>query len=207
VPARVLVPINFAATMHFGYVYAKHADAATPVEWAECMEHEGWPEPTRRLGTFAVLDHVGKSFYPSAWAFAEECAERGPSRRITRQEAVALAGRLPCPVVFTHNNAPCFADMDECVVSLDFLRADKSWLATWLRDGFGITAGAGGYGFDHPVVDILERLDSGMKMPTREAVFGGSWLTYVGQVIDEGEELEPALADAGVCKIVTDYAE
>ena len=78
VPPRTQIEINVRHTVMREYIWHW--------EWAEPSAECGTGCPELDLPGFAIADHVGSQFY-SPMSFARECALRGPSRRLTPDNA------------------------------------------------------------------------------------------------------------------------
>lgn len=160
--------------------------------------------PLNRLPVVALVDHVGSSHYTPI-QFAQECAGRGPSRRVSPELAEQVAGHLPMPILFSHGNMPY---VDRSIVDD---------LATWLEANEDVTFGrtyddpkwgiySGDHkGDDHFIAFLLRRLhEQGrgrnrpglLQMMPREwaenilwgeQAFGISWILGAVYVIAEGD--------------------
>ncbi len=123
---------------------------------------------TRKIG---VGDHVGSDNY-SAYSFAKELKEHGPSRKISRDTADVFAKLImeqgPVPIMFTHSRIPLFRSLYEQEKALEYVQStlseeinwgNKNENATWLHDNWGQYAVKGQYtGSDHYLIPVLSML-------------------------------------------------
>ncbi len=160
-----------------------------------------------RLPAFALLDHIGASFY-TPWSFASEVKRLGPSRRVPEAMAATIARHLPMPILFTHSWMPVVDSgyQDEL---MKWAGAVGSWDISMTHDHpeWGVYAADRNHGEGHwlvPVLTALHRQCEGYKLignlPAElaentllnEQAFGISWITNVCYIVT-GEEDEQTL--------------
>jgi hypothetical protein len=128
----------------------------------------------KRLPSYAIFDHVGSKHY-TAFSFAEECTQYGPSRRITPDIAkMLLRGpehepgcMLPIPIFFTHSKIPLFANEKQRQEAIDLAQSildgydpAKKWHgATWDNPDWGMYSKFPNRGYDHYLIPILGIID------------------------------------------------
>lgn len=218
VPPRRSLYGNTAASLVLG----EFVGADVPVYFMDEQSRE-YERLRRRAGTVALFDHVGSQFY-SAWSFANECKLYGPSRRLSPLLAKELAQKVPIPIVFTHGRMPLFRGeaararaiwlMNELV---DGFEPEKLYLeATWLAADWGVRAamGNGAESWLRPLLSVWHRLerdwtavkDNPLFQEARaifdecllvEQPFGISWITKVGYVPKQGEDVAEAAQEMG----------
>lgn len=204
IPARTQVSINPRVTLlHNELMYEMSSSEEIQKDKLSFVPDHG------------LADHIGSCFY-TPWEFAEECVARGASRRFTPAMAKKMASQTPFLMFFSHHDIPIPEDRAEADTLLGqacggqrVAPGPKTWGATWLEEGFGLKANDY-HGGGHAMVDVLEYISAetsktkGRKVPLQyqyeEAIFGASWITDVVQIVDENEEVHPALAGAGVEK-------
>lgn len=179
VPTRSVVAINPAATLVFESFVGR--DSPFSVRNAEREQaYRYYLGKTRDVGS---ADHIGAIHY-SPYAFAEETARYGPSRKITKQMAKVFAELFqehgPFPMLFSHTLIPLFATEDhktavlrtvlECLKEID---VKGLWIdACWYHDEWGQYSSKGHNpgqsSFLVPILDfmnMLKTVKSGESMP------------------------------------------
>ena len=179
----------------------------------EAMVYEGLKQ---RSGTVALFDHVGSKFY-TAWSFAEECKQYGPSRRLSPVMARELAGQVPLPIVFTHGRMPLFRSVEARSKAIwlmnelidGFVLEDYGVGPTWLAESWGIYSGMenGADSWLRPLLSVWHRLEKDWHLVKDnplfqeakvifdncllvEQLFGVSWITKVGYVPEKEEDVQ-----------------
>lgn len=210
-PPRVQVEINPQATLKSAYLWL--------AEWKAAAD------PSSDIPTWGLADHVGSKFY-TPLSFAEECRQRGPSRRLTPANAKKWAAQVPFPIFFTTNVYPLWASQAAAedwlynCLSKDSLEEGAGklivessniyfdWNPTWKAEGWGLSKGCewgelhtlAAEGFHY--LDLYKGRVTPQPEHRIEAVFGASWITHIVQVLDEADEVSEDLAQAGVVKAV-----
>lgn len=156
-----------------------------------------------RLPEFALLDHIGASFY-TPWSFANEVKRLGPSRRVPEAMAATIARHLPIPILFTHSWMPVVDGRHQDAL-LQWAGGVGSWDVSMTHEHpeWGIYASDRNHGDGHwlvPVLNALHRQCEGYKLvgnlPAElaentlldEATLGISWINSVIYVSDGTED-------------------
>lgn len=228
VPPRQVVFGNLAASLVLG----EFVSVDTPIS-AEAFEQDGLPAMGKlyeslamRADTEVAFDHVGSRHY-TAWQFAEELRQYGPSRRVPERLAQLIAPRLPIAIVFTHSQIPVFDSYEDRDILIELLREVRGDIhelehadAVWLRPHWGLYA-SNDNGEVHamrPILWAIDRLKNDPGLPGREPIwadisaelgavtmieqaFACSWITKVDYVLKPGEsaaEVATPLASKGI---------
>lgn len=172
VPPRQVIMINPVATITLQSLIGLEWPYEIPEELQPLYERLN--QATKSLG---IADHVGATAY-SAFSFAAEVLDYGPSRRISKDMARELAEIVfnsgPIPMLFTHNRMPVFRHaedrlnarmlIEDCMDKLDWNRHDYL-KPTWLHDNWGMYRNnwVGNEHYMLPILTGLSIIDHGWK--------------------------------------------